>query len=84
MPPCTRAARRSASASAVLAGKGVIAWQRALAALVPAARTAPAFQPAPAGAAVPLPAGLDAELVSALAALALSAPLPPNETRSSP
>jgi hypothetical protein len=57
----------------VLAGKGVTAWQRALAGLVPAARTT-AASPAPAGQTAPLPAGLAAELVSALAALALPAP----------
>jgi hypothetical protein len=57
----------------VLAGKGVIAWQRTLAGLVPAARATPAAAPAPAGQA-PLPAGLAAELVSALAGLALPAP----------
>jgi hypothetical protein len=52
----------------VLAGKGVIAWRRALASLVPAARP-----PAPAGRPALLPAGLAAELVSALAAVALAA-----------
>jgi hypothetical protein len=52
----------------VLAAKGVIAWQQTLAALVPAAPPAPARQTAP------LPAGLAAELVSALAALALPGP----------
>jgi hypothetical protein len=57
----------------VLAAKGVIAWQRALAGLVPAARTA-AGPPAPAGRTPPLPAGLAGQLVSALAALAIPAP----------
>jgi hypothetical protein len=55
----------------VLAAKGVTAWQRALASLAP---TAPPAGPAPAGSPVPLPPGLAAELVSALAALALPAP----------
>ena len=55
----------------VLAAKGVTAWQRALASLAPAA---PPAGPAPAGSPVPLPPGLAAELVSALAALALPAP----------
>jgi hypothetical protein len=54
----------------VLAGKGVIAWQRTLASLVPAS---PAGSP-PAGTPAPLPAGLAADLVSALAALALPVP----------
>jgi hypothetical protein len=58
----------------VLAARGVIAWQRTLASLAPPARTAPAAAPAPAGGTVPLPPGLAAELVSALAALALPAP----------
>ena len=57
----------------VLAGKGVIAWRRALASLVPPARTTPAGPPAPGGRAAPLPAGLTAELISALAAVALAA-----------
>jgi hypothetical protein len=48
----------------VLAGKGVTAWQRTLASLVPAARTAPAG---------PLPAGPAGELISVLAAVALAA-----------
>jgi len=55
----------------VLAGKGVIAWQRALAGLARAARP-----PAPAGKALPLPAGLAAELISALAAVALAGTVP--------
>jgi len=58
----------------VLAAKGVTAWWRALASLAPAARATPAATPAPAGPTAPLPAGLAAELVSALAALALPAP----------
>jgi hypothetical protein len=56
----------------VLAGKGVTAWQHALAGLAPA----PAGPPAPAGKALPLPAGLAAELVSALAAVALAGAAP--------
>jgi hypothetical protein len=65
----------------VLAGKGVTAWQRALASLAPAARPAPA-RPAPAGPpapgspAAPLPASLAAELISALAAVALAGTAP--------
>src|SRR5947208_2975577 len=58
----------------VLAGKGAIAWQRALASLVPAARTALADPPTPADPTPPLPAGLAGQLVSALAALAIPAP----------
>jgi hypothetical protein len=60
----------------VLAGKGVTAWQRALASLAPATPAAPAASPArpqPASGA-PLPAGLAAELISVLAALALPGP----------
>jgi hypothetical protein len=57
----------------VLAGKGVTAWQRALASLVPAARTTPAGPPAPGGPAGSPPPGLAAELISALAAVALAA-----------
>jgi len=60
----------------VLAGKGVTAWQRALASLVPAARAAPAGPPAPAGRPDPLPAGLAAELISVLAAVALAGTSP--------
>jgi hypothetical protein len=59
----------------VLAGKGVIAWQRALAGLAPAGRLAPA-RPAPAGRPLTLPAGLAAELVSALAAVTLAGAAP--------
>jgi hypothetical protein len=59
----------------VLAGKGVTAWQRALASLA-----APQPQPAPAGRlpgsapsqAARLPAPVAAELISALAAVALA------------
>jgi hypothetical protein len=56
----------------VLAGKGVTAWRHALAGLAPATSTTPAEpqagpQPAPA-----LPAGRAAELINALAALALT------------
>ena len=53
----------------VLAAKGLIAWRRALASLVPAARTTPAGPPAPGG---PAP-GLAAELISAMAAVAHAA-----------
>jgi hypothetical protein len=60
----------------VLAGKGVIAWQRALARLAPADRPAPARPPAPAGGPLTLPAGLAAELVSALAAVTLAGAAP--------
>jgi hypothetical protein len=56
----------------VLAGKGVTAWQRTLASLVPAGRAAPAGRPAGAGRPEPLPAGLAAELISVLAAVALA------------
>ncbi|HEY0998030.1 MAG TPA: hypothetical protein VGD83_00200 [Streptosporangiaceae bacterium] len=63
----------------VLAGKGVIAWQRTLAGLV-TPRTTPAGPPAPGRPAGTLPAGLAAELISALAAVALAgagpSPLP--------
>jgi hypothetical protein len=61
----------------VLAGKGVTAWQRTLASLAPASPANPAGSPAgplPASGAVPLPAGLAAELISILAALALPGP----------
>jgi hypothetical protein len=60
----------------VLAVKGVIAWQRALAGLAPAARTVPVGPPASARPAAPLPAGLAAELISALAAVALAGTVP--------
>jgi hypothetical protein len=60
----------------VLAGKGVTAWQRTLAGLAPAARPAPACPPAPAGKTLPLPAGVAAELVSALAAVTLAGAAP--------
>ena len=56
----------------VLAGKGVTAWHRTLASLVPAGRAAPAGLPAGAGRPEPLPAGLAAELISVLAAVALA------------
>jgi hypothetical protein len=52
----------------VIAGKGVIAWQRTLASLAPAARP-----PAPGGPAGPPHPCLAAELISALAAVALAA-----------
>jgi hypothetical protein len=54
----------------VLAGKGVTAWRRTLADLVPAARAAPAGLPDP------LPAGLAAELISVLTAVALAGTSP--------
>jgi hypothetical protein len=54
----------------VLAGKGVTAWHRTLASLAPAAR------PAPAGETLHLPAGLAAELISALAAVTLAGAAP--------
>jgi hypothetical protein len=54
----------------VLAGKGVTAWHRTLASLVPAGSRA---GPPAAGAASPLPAGLAAELIGALAAMTLAA-----------
>jgi len=59
----------------VLADKGVTAWHRTLASLAPAAATA-ASRPGPptAGTAAPLPAGLAAELIGALAAMTLAAP----------
>jgi hypothetical protein len=60
----------------VLAGKGVTAWQRTLASLAPAARAAPAGLPAGAGRPGPLPAGLAAELISVLAAVALAGTSP--------
>jgi hypothetical protein len=68
MPPCTRA-QAFPLGFGVLTGKGVTAWQRALASLaVP--------QPAPPGAAPAhpptLPAPVAAELISALAAVALA------------
>lgn len=52
----------------VLAARGVTAWRHALAALAPvtAARTAPAARPAQ------IPGPLAAELISALAAVALA------------
>jgi hypothetical protein len=55
----------------VLAGKGVITWQRTLTGLAPAA---PATRPPGAGEPVAVPAGLAASLVHALAALAMAAP----------
>ena len=51
----------------MLTGKGVTAWQHALADLAPAAPS-----PGPLPASNPLPGGLAAELVNALAALALT------------
>ncbi len=61
----------------VLAGKGVTVWQRTLASLVPAARVSPDSPLAPGGPAAPLPAGLAAELISVLAAVALAGTSPP-------
>jgi len=64
MPPCTRGEAFPLGLG-VLAGKGVTGWQRALASLVPAARPpAPGVPPHPC---------LAAELISALAAVALAA-----------
>jgi len=60
----------------VLAGKGVTTWQRTLASLAPAARPVPVCPPAPAGKTLPLPAGLAAELISALAAVTLAGAAP--------
>ncbi len=54
----------------MLAAKGVTAWQRTLASLVPAAPAAPAGRPGP------LPAGLAAELISVLAAAVLAGTAP--------
>ena len=62
----------------VLTGKGVTAWQRALASLTPAAgqgtaapaRQAPGIRPAPPAG---LPVPVAAELISALAGIALAA-----------
>ena len=59
----------------VLACKGVIAWQRALASLAPAARATPA-PPAPGDGPAPLPAGLATDLISVLAAVALAGTAP--------
>lgn len=55
----------------MLAGKGVTAWHRALASLAPAASRP---GPLPERTASPLPAGLAAELIGALAAMALATP----------
>jgi hypothetical protein len=60
----------------VLAGKGVTAWQRTLASLVPAARVSPASPLTPGDPAAPLPAGPAAELISVLAAVALAGTSP--------
>jgi hypothetical protein len=56
----------------VLTGKGVTAWRHALAGLAPAAPAASPAGPLPASCAPALPAGLAAELVNALAAIALT------------
>src|SRR5229473_1317620 len=53
----------------VLTGKGVTAWRHALASL---ASVTPAAGPLPAGGAPALPAGLAAELINVLAAMALT------------
>ncbi len=62
----------------VLTGKGVTAWRHALASVAPAAAPArPATSPSPASpqaAAPALPARLAAELIHALAGLALTGP----------
>ena len=60
----------------VLACKGVIAWQHALASLAPAARATPAGPPAPGDGPAPLPAGLATDLISVLAAVALAGTAP--------
>jgi hypothetical protein len=60
----------------VLACKGVIAWQRALASLAPAAHATPAGPPAPGDGPAPLPAGLATDLISVLAAVALAGTAP--------
>jgi hypothetical protein len=60
-----------------LTAKGITAWQRTLASLAQASPAKPAASPAgpqPAAGAAPLPAGLAAELISVLAALALPGP----------
>jgi hypothetical protein len=71
MPPCTRA-QAFPLGLGVLAGKGVTAWQRALASL--AAPQAPSGRPPGAAPAHPpaLPVPVAAELISALAAVALA------------
>ena len=59
----------------MLAGKGVTAWQRALASLTPAAPAIPAGFPAgplPADGLPALPAHLAGELINVLAALILT------------
>ena len=80
MPPCTRAPQAFPLGLGVLTGKGITAWQRALAGLTLArpGTTAPARQPPgtrPAQAAV-LPVPVAAELISVLAAVALAAARP--------
>ena len=68
MLPCTRAEAFPLGLG-VLASKGVAAWRRTLASLAP---VTPAAGPLPAGGAPALPAGLAAELISVLAAMALT------------
>jgi hypothetical protein len=58
----------------VLAGKGVTAWQRTLASLTPGGASASPAWRQPASSTAPLPAGLAAELISVMAALALPGP----------
>ena len=58
----------------VLTGKGMIAWRHTLACLVPAAAAISPAGPPPASSTPPLPAGLAAELIHALAAMALPPP----------
>jgi len=60
----------------VLAGKGVIAWHRALASLATAGRPTPAVSLAAARPAALLPPGLAGELISVLAAVALAGTAP--------
>jgi hypothetical protein len=68
MPPLHARGEAFPLGLGVLAGKGVTAWQRTLASLAPAARP-----PAPGGPAGPPHPCLAAELISALAAVALAA-----------
>ena len=60
----------------MLAGKGITAWHRVLASLAPAAPATPALpaRPLPADCVPALPDGLAGELISILAALALTTP----------
>jgi len=62
----------------VLAGKGVTAWQRALASLTIPQPAPPAPLAAVPGQAGPLPVPVAAELISALAAVALAGTCQPS------